>query len=168
MLLGVGAVASVVVVVLFWGRLRRLELPVAAAWVCLVVTCCLAPFIARRFVQDLRVTTRLHGYDRAAAGPVQAYLPGYLIDNARTVIPAGATFATVVSDAVPWAPARAAFPSLVMQTLFPRVSVKDPKRAEFLVTWGIPPARVVPVSRSWRVRARAGAYPAVFVGRVAR
>lgn len=168
LLLGAGALAALAVCSALRSRLARLPAPVAASVVCLVVSCALVPFVARRFVQDMRVTTRLHGYDAAAAGPVQAYLPGYLVDGAKPLIPRGATFATVVAPGIRWAPARAAFPSLAMQTLFPRISVASTARADYVVTWGVLPGRVVPVSHSWVARRRAGAYLAVYVGKVRR
>jgi hypothetical protein len=145
-----------------------MRMPTAAATVCLIATWGAVPFVVWRFVEDLRVTTTLRGYDRAAAGPVQAYLPGYLVDGARPLIPRTATFATVVEPRVPWAPARAAFPVLTMETLFPRVSVRDPRRADYVVTWGVRPGRVAPVSRVWVARRQAGPYPAVYVGKVRR
>ena len=127
-----------------------------------------APYVAWRFGEDLRVTTRMHGYDDTAAGPVQAYLPGYLVDGAVRYIPQGATFATAVGSGIPWTAARAAFPSLALNTLFPRVSVADPRRADYVVTWGIQPGRVAPVSRVWVARPKVGAYDAVYVGKVER
>jgi hypothetical protein len=166
-LLVLGLVVSAVVCMLLRRRLVNAPLPVAVAWVCVVSTCALLPFIAHRFDQDLRVTTGLHGYDRAEAGPVQAYLPGYLVDRARGLMPVDATFATAVSSAVPWEAARGAFPALAMETLFPRVSVKVPAQADYVLTWGIRPARVVKVTRTWVVRPRAGAFPAVYLARVA-
>jgi hypothetical protein len=140
----------------------------AAGLFCLVLTCAALPYVARRFAEDLRVTTKLHGYDATAAGPVQAYLPGYLVEGARDHIPLGATFATAVGQRIPWPSARAAFPALAMNTLFPRLSVGDPRRADYVVTWGVRPGRLAPVARTWVARAAAGSYPAVFVGRVAR
>jgi hypothetical protein len=153
----------------YWRRRRLPREPIAAAAaLSLFVTAAAAPYVAWRFVEDLRVTTKLDTYGATAAGPVQAYLPGYLVDGAPRRIPPHATFATVVSAAVPWQPAREAFSSLALQTLFPRVSVGDARSADYVVTWGIAPARVAPVSRTWVVRPRAGEYPAVYVGRVRR
>jgi hypothetical protein len=147
-------------------RLRAMDLVTLAATVSLIVTAGALPYVSWRFVTDLRVTTRLHGYDAEAAGPVQAYLPGYFLDSARGLIPARATYATAVGESVPWARARAAFPSLALQTLFPRRSVDDLRRADFLVSWGIPPNRIAPVSRVWVARRRAGLYPPVYVARL--
>jgi hypothetical protein len=167
LLLVLGAGAGAAVLAAFRERLLRAPPPVAAANACLVVTCALVPFLAHRIEQDLQVTTGLHGYNRAAAGPVQSYLPGYLVDNTRRLIPLDATFSTVVSRSVPWPAARGAFPALAMETLFPRVSVANPARADYVVTWGIRPSKVVPVTRSWLARAQTDAYPAVYVGKVA-
>jgi hypothetical protein len=166
-LLALGIVVSVAFAVMRRRRLARLPPPVAAAWLCVVSTCAFLPFIAHRFQQDLRVTTGLHGYDRAAAGPVQSYLPGYLVDDARGLMPVDSTFATAVSHKVPWEAARAAFGSLAMETLFPRVSVAVPARADYVLTWGIRPATLVKVSRTWLVRPGGGVYPAVYLGKVA-
>ena len=55
-----------------------------------------SPYLAWRVVQDLRVTTAMTSYDRSVAGPVQAYLQPYLLDPVRGIIPAEATYATVV------------------------------------------------------------------------
>jgi hypothetical protein len=139
----------------------------AAAAICLVVAAGATPYVLWRVGEDLRYTTRLHGYDVRAAGPVQAYLPGYLVDGAASVIPVGSTYATVVSPRVRWATARKAFPPLALTALFPRRSVAEPRDAEFVVTWGIEPRRVTRVSKAWLIRPRAGAYPAVLVGKVA-
>lgn len=166
--LALGATAAAVALGVLRPRLKAAAFPVATAEVALVLTAAALPFLAWRIVQDLRVTTGLDAYAAAAAGPIQAYLPGYLVDGAQRRIPVGATYATVVSPAVPWPAARAAFPSLAMETLFPRVSVADPRRAGYVLTWGLPPPRVVRVSRWWVVRPRAGEYAAVYVGEVRR
>jgi hypothetical protein len=167
-LLALGAVAFVVALVFLRQRIAHAPRPAGAATVALALTVAAAPYVAWRFVEDLRVTTKLDTYGATAAGPIQAYLPGYLVDGAQRRIPPGATFATAVSAAVPWQPARAAFPSLALQTLFPRASVADARSADYVVTWGIAPALVAPVSNTWVVRPRAGEYPAVYVGRVRR
>jgi len=167
-LLALGVIAFVVALVSLRRRIAAAPRPAGAAAVALALTVAAVPYVAWRFVEDLRVTTKLDTYGATAAGPVQAYLPGYLVDGAQRHIPLGATFATAVSPLLPWQPARAAFPSLAMQTLFPRVSVDDARSADYVVTWGIAPARVAPVARVWVVRARAGEYPAVYVGRVRR
>jgi hypothetical protein len=165
-LIVVGLAGAVAASVAFRFRLRAAGPVAAAAGVCLLVTVGAVPYVVWRFGEDLRVTTGMHGYDDAAAGPVQAYLPGYLVDGAVRYVPRGATFATAVGSGIPWTAARAAFPSLALETLFPRVSVADPRRADYVVTWGIRPGRVAPVSQVWVARPKVGEYDAVYVGKV--
>ena len=167
-LLGLGVVVAAFFIVLARARLRSLPPATAAAGVCLVVTVAAAPYLIWHVAEDVRHTGALSAYDAAVAGPVQAYLQPYLLDGVPRLVPRQATYATVVSGAVPYAPARAAFPALALQTLFPRRSVRDPRQADYVVSWGVRPEAVTPVRRVWRVRARSGPYPAVYVGMVAR
>lgn len=163
-----GLVAAFVALALLRHRLRGENTATAAALVALVLVGAAVPYVAYRTVEDLRVTTKLDPYSTAAAGPIQAYLPGYLVDPVRALVPPGATYATVVSSSVPYEPARAAFGSLALQTLFPRRSVAEAGRADYVVTWGVEPSRVVRVKRQWVARKAFARYPALYVGRVAR
>jgi hypothetical protein len=165
-LLAGGVVAAVLAFLMLRRRVGPMPAVVAFAAACLTLTVAAVPYVLWRFADDLRVTTKLHGYDAASAGPIQAFLPGYLVDGAQRYIPRDATFATAVGPGIPWAPARAAFPSLALTTLFPRHSVADPTRADYIVSWGVSPGRIAPVSRVWVARPRAGAYAAVYVGKV--
>jgi hypothetical protein len=165
-LIAVGFVLGVAVLVRYRGALRRHVPAGAAAIVALIAVAAAMPYVVWRIVEDLRYTTTLHGYDRAAAGPVQAYLPGYLVDGASRLIPPTATFATAVSPSVPWAPARGTFGTLAMESLFPRRSVANARDADYLVTWGVPPATVVHVERVWTLRKAFGQSPTVYVARI--
>ena len=127
----------------------------------------LAPYLAWRVVQDLRVTTAMTSYERNVAGPVQAYLQPYLLDPVRGIIPPSATYATVVGLGVPYATARKAFPSLALQTLFPRVS-KPTQDAQWLVAWGVTRASLSRFGRVVVARPASGVYPALFVARLRR
>jgi hypothetical protein len=117
------------------------DLAARAGIACLLVSVAALPYGAWRIGEDLRHTTRLHGYDRAAAGPVQTFLPGYLLDGVVKYIPRSATYATLVGNGVPWPAGRAAFPSLALQTLFPRVS-EPIERADYVVGWGVSAAEL--------------------------
>jgi hypothetical protein len=165
-LLIAGVLAGAVAFPSVWRRVSGRGLVVDAALCCLVVTTAVAPYLVWRFVQDLRYTTRLDAYDAEAAGPIQAYMPGYLVNGAGRYVPRNATYSVVVGERVPWPQARAAFPALVQQRLFPRRSVADPRAAGYVVTWGVDPAAVVDVKRVWIVRRRYGSYLAVYVGQV--
>jgi hypothetical protein len=126
-----------------------------------------APYLVWRVVQDLRTTTAMTAYDRTVAGPVQAYLQPYLLDSVTKIIPPGDTYATAVGDAVPYGVARQAFPSLALQTLFPRVSVA-PAQADWIVAWGVDPRSVAHVGGVIVARPASGVYPAVRVARVVK
>ena len=137
-----------------------------AAAVAIVVVAA-APYLVWRVVSDLRTTTAMTSYDRGVAGPVQAFLQPYLLDPVKRIIGPGDTYATVAGAGVPYEPARQAFPSLALQTLFPRISTA-PSRAEWIVAWGADPRSVARVGRVIVARAAAGAYPALLVARVRR
>ena len=68
---------------------------VAAALAVAVVA---LPWITWRFVEDMSYTTKLDGYEANNAGPIEAYLPGYLASDATSVIPRGATWATIAGN----------------------------------------------------------------------
>lgn len=132
----------------------------------LSLTLGVGPFVTWRIVEDLRVTTALDSYERRESGPIQAFLQPYLLDGVDELIPPGATYATAVSDAVPYEAARAAFPALALRELFPRRTVDDPARAGWIVAWGIDPRRLASVDRVVVARKGSGVYPAVYVARV--
>ena len=165
-LIALGLVLAVAAIVRFRGAIRSQVLSVGAALVALIVVGAATPYIVWRIVEDLRLTTTMHGYDRAAAGPVQAYLPGYLVDGASLLIPPTATYATVVSPSVPWAPARVGFAPLAMESLFPRRSVENARDADYVVAWGVRPATIAPVQRVWTLRKAFGQSPTIYVARI--
>lgn len=168
LLIALGGVVIVVGLGLARRALGRADLPAAASTLALIVAVGSAPYIVWRIVEDLRHTTQLGAYDAKFAGPVQAYLPGYLLDGAPRLIPPSATYATVVSPTVPWAPARVGFGPFAMQILFPRRAVSDPRAADFLVSWGVAPGRVTSTSRIWVLHRASPATPLVYVARVSR
>lgn len=165
-LIAFGLIAALAILVRTRGAIRRLAPSAAAAIVALIVVAGATPYVVWRIADDLRYTTTLHGYDAEAAGPVQAFLPGYLLDGASQLIPAAATYSTVVSPRVPWATARSAFGSLAMESLFPRRSVADARAADYLVAWGVRPGSVAPVRMVWTLRKAFGESPAIYVARI--
>jgi hypothetical protein len=164
LLFGTAVAAGAAVVLRRRGR-DRLHMLVAG---CLLATVAAAPFLAWRIVEDVRYTRRLDPSTYNGAGPVQAFLQPYLLDPVPALIPRGATYAAVTGDAVPYPTAREAFPSLAHETLFPRISVAAPRRADYVVAWGIDPRRVAPVRRVVVARPAAGVYPALRVAEVRR
>lgn len=159
-----------VVAVAVWRRRASFppDLVGRAGAVCLLLTLAVVPYLAWRIVEDLRVTTAMSSYDLSVAGPVQAYLQPYLLDPVRELIPPGATYATVTGAGVEQDTARTAFPALAMTTLFPRRSVADPRRADWVIAWGTPLKGVAPFEKVIVARPAQAGYPAVVVGRVRR
>jgi len=164
--LALGVLVTLLAVLALRGRWPQ-ESVERLAVVSIAIVVAIAPYVAWRVVEDLRVTTAMGSYDRSVAGPVQAYLQPYLLDPVRTIIPPGATYATVVGPGVPYDTAKRAFPSLALETLFPRVS-KAPREAQWIVAWGAAPGSVAPVGRVIVARRASGTYPALLVARVRR
>jgi hypothetical protein len=164
LVLGILAVALAVL----WKRsLLPVDLGERLAVAAVLVVAAGAPYLVWRVVSDLRTTTAMTPYDRSVAGPVQAYLQPYLLDPVREIIGPRDTYATVVGPGVTYNAARQAFPSLALQTLFPRSSTV-PSRADWIVAWGAQPSSVAKVGRVIVARAAAGPYPALLVARVRR
>ncbi len=151
---------------------RRLPAPRgvlgAAAALALIGTLGLAPFLAWRYVEDMRYTTSLDSNYRNGAGPIQAFLQPYLLDDVPSLIPPGDTFYAAVGDRVPYPTARKAFPSLAVGKLLPRRSVASPRRADWIVAWGIDPASLAPVGPVRVVRPRSGTLPPLVLAKVRR
>lgn len=166
LLFGSGCILAAVLWLL-GGRPAPRALEERALGVALAAVVLSLPYLGWRVVEDLRYTRSLDPYERAAAGPIQSYLPGYLVDGARRIVPPGATYATVVGRSVPYATARDAFGPLVLTTLFPRQSVRV-RDAQWIVAWGVSPARVARVGKVLVVHRRLGALPPVFAARVRR
>lgn len=166
-LLLLGGVGAVVVWLALGRRPPLVPSLDGAATIALAATLAAGPFLVWRIVEDVRYTKRLDPYERTSAGPIAAFLPGYLADGAARIVPRDATYATVVGDAVPDATARKAFPALVLSRLFPRrsTSVAD---ADWIVSWGIDPRRVARVNRVRLAHPAQGPLPPVRVARVRR
>jgi len=166
-LLVLGLLAAAIAAVVIWRR-TRLALIETAVLACAAVTLGAGPYLVWRIVEDVRYTSGLDDFTLEGIGPIQAYLQPYLLDRAATLLPARATYATAVGDAVPYPTARRAFPQLALTRLFPRVSVADPRQADWLLAWGVDPRSVVSVSKVLVARPAAGVYPALYVAKVRR
>jgi hypothetical protein len=163
----VGIAAVVVGVFLLRRRAAGLTTEGRVVAAVLALSLVAVPWLAWRFAEDVSTTTGYDSYQRASAGPIQAYLPGYLVDGARSRIPAGATWSAAVGPGAGNAVARKAFPALVLTTLFPRVSAPA-QTASWLVAWGVDPRRVARVSRVEVAHPRQGTLPPVLVAKARR
>jgi hypothetical protein len=167
LLFGGGVAAVAVLCVLLRGRLGRVDGVGRVVAAALLLSLTALPWIGWRFAEDVHTTTGLDSYERANMGPIQAYLPGYLVNGARARIPTGATWAAAVGPSRANPVARGAFPSLVMITLFPRSSASI-DRADWVVAWGEEPSTVARVTDVHVVHPRQGPLPPVVVGRGSR
>lgn len=158
----------IAVVAAYLGRRRLRALRGVDRFVTVIVAASLVsvPLLGWRVVKDMQYTTSLDPYERASAGPIQAFLPGYLVDGARSVIPADATWATGTGR-VPSSTAASAFAPLAIVTLFPRVSA-DPARANWILTLGERPQAVAPVTRTRLLRPAVGLLPAAWLAEATR
>src|SRR5215216_5199329 len=145
-LLALGLAAAIVFGARFLREHARTPLVLACS-VCAAATLGSAPFFVWRLVEDVRYTTSLNRSDYDGAGPIQAFLQPYLLDTVPALIPRGDTYMTAVGAGVPYDAARKAFPSLALQTLFPRISVASARDADWVVAWGVDPRSVAPVRR---------------------
>jgi hypothetical protein len=162
-LFGAGFLLVAILAVTVRARLRALSLVEALVAAALLLSAVAVPWIGWRFVEDLRTTTQLDSYERANMGPVQAYLPGYLLDRARTAIPAGAGWAVAVGPSSANPLAQRTFASLALITLFPRPS-EPIARTRWIIGWGVDPAHLRGVSTVRVVRPRQGSLPPVLLG----
>lgn len=126
----VGILVVALALYLVRSRLRRLETVERLVAASLALSLVALPWVGWRFVEDLRVTTKLDPYERENMGPIQAYMPGYLVQSVHI----RGTWTTDVGPH-PNEIARSAFPSLVLVKLFPQLSA-PPGRADWVIRWG--------------------------------
>jgi hypothetical protein len=169
-MLVLGVVLGVAAVIVSWrGPLRGWErLPAATLALALGVTVAYVPFGAWRIAEDLRFTTGLNDEEVEGAGPIQTFIPPYVLDRVAPLLPVGTTYATVTGPRVPEEVARTAFPYLALTRLFPRTAVADPRRADWVIAWGADPRSLgVPVEDVRVVWPGQAGLPAVLLARVA-
>jgi hypothetical protein len=142
--------------------------PALALTAALGVTVASVPFGLWRMVEDLRFTTRLNDEQVEGAGPIQTFIPPYILDDVRPLIPREDTYVTMTGPDVREELARTAFRYLALTALFPRVAAEDAADADWVIAWGGDPRESgVDVEDVRVVRPAEGQIPAVVVARVA-
>ena len=132
------------------------------------VTVASMPFSVWRMAEDMRFTTRLNDEQVEGAGPIQTFIPPYILDGVRPLIPRGDTYVTVTGPAVREELARTAFRYLALTALFPRTAAEDAADADWVIAWGGDPRDAgVDVEDVRVVRPAEGQIPAVVLARVA-
>jgi hypothetical protein len=135
---------------------------------CLALTFGVGPFLVWRVVEDIRYTTSLDANYRNGAGPIQAFLRPYFLDDVPALIPRSDTYYAIAGSAVPYATARKAFPLLALDKLFPRRSAATAREADYIVAWGVAPSSLAPVGPVRVASPASGSLPPLFVARVRR
>ena len=146
----------------------RLSGPPPAGLVALVLvlvvgsTTAAAPFICWRIVEDIRYTSRLTATQAEQIGADTHLLNQEVFERLKAVIPPTAAYAVVSPPTLDPRP-RSQLNSWAGYTLLPRIRVDDPRRADWIIGWGVHPRDLAPRSRVvWTLRKRAGPPPRVY------
>jgi hypothetical protein len=102
-----------------------------------------APFLAWRVVEDLRYTSRLTPAQAERRGGATIALDPRLVDRLRALIPPGETFYVTASAGLPPV-SRKKVSDWAGYELLPRIRVRDPARAQWIVAWNRDPRTVGP------------------------
>lgn len=125
-----------------------------------------APITAWAIITDIRAAHRLTEREAARLGPEAYRVDTATIDRVAALIPRDETYALVVADAVD--PDRSGvFRLWSLTALMPRVARVDPRSAQWVVAWGVPPNDLeVRLANVRRLELADGSEPPVYVGRV--
>lgn len=157
-----------------WRRLRprfsddrqgALALGVALLALCSAVA--VVPYSVWRIAEDIRHTSSISRSEAETTGASLNSLRPSVFEELRRAIPPGDSYYVGAGAGVA-SPARDAFIEWSATALLPRLPVRSPESADWIVTWGIPPDRYhVPLARV-RVLARASAgLPETYLAQVA-
>ena len=174
LLLALGAVLGLAVFAVGWRRLRphffddRLgALAVGLALVGLSSALAVVPYDAWRVAEDIGQTSSLSRSEAETTGASLNSLKPQVFQELRRAIPPGDSYYVDATTRIA-SPPRDAFLEWSATALLPRLPAPSPERADWIVTWGIPPGRYDIQLRSVRVLARASARtPRTYLARVA-
>jgi hypothetical protein len=107
----------------------------------LATTVAAGPFVLWRVVEDIRYTARLTTQQAEEIGANMNGLDERVFDRIRALVPPDATYAIEAAPDIDWR-RREALPKWAGFSLLPRIRVEDPARADWVVSWGVPPSRL--------------------------
>jgi hypothetical protein len=174
LLLAFGAVLGLAVFVACWRRLRPRfpddRLGAAALAIVLLALCsalAVVPYSGWRIAEDIGHTSSLSRSEAETTGASLNSLSPGVFEKLRRAIPLGDAYYIDVAPDI-GSPPGDAFREWSASALLPRLPVRSPERADWIVTWGIPPDSYgVPLARV-RVVARASKrLPEAYLARVA-
>lgn len=174
LLLAFGALLGVAVFVAWWRRLRPRfpddRLGAAALAVVLLAFCsalAVVPYSAWRIAEDIDHTSSLSRSEAETTGASLNSLSPGVFDELRRAIPPGDSYFVDVAPDI-GSPPSDAFPEWSASALLPRLPVRSPERADWIVTWGIPPDSYdVPLARVRVVAPASERLPEAYLARVA-
>ena len=173
--LAAGAIVGIAIGIAAWRRLfgafgegRAAQLVRGVVVVALTAGTGIAPFVAWRIVEDIRVVADVTRADAEVIGALGNEIDATVFDDFRAAIRAEETYYVDTSKTID--PTRAgAFRQWSLGALLPRVRVLDPADADWVVTWGLDPRQLgVSLARTEMVRPPAGGFPAYYLARVRR
>ena len=146
-MLALGLAAAAALVLFGRSRIARelgvpLRSPVALATLAtLATTVAAGPFVLWRVVEDIRYTSRLTAQQAEEIGANMNGLDERVFDRVRELVPPDATYAIEAAPGLDRR-IREALPKWAAFSLLPRVPVADLERADWIVSWGVPPSRL--------------------------
>lgn len=174
LLLVLGAVLGLAVFVVGWRRLRprfpedrfgALALGVLLLGVCSALA--VVPYDSWRIAEDIGHTSSLSRSEAETTGASLNSLRPEVFAELRRAIPRGDSYYVGAAADIA-SPPRDAFLEWSATALLPRHFVESPERADWIVTWGIPPNTYdVPLTRVRRLGRGSARLPETYLARVA-
>jgi hypothetical protein len=174
LLLAFGAIVGLAVFVVGWRRLRPRfpddRLSALALGVLLLGLCsalAVLPYNSWRIAEDIGHTSSLSRSEAETTGAsVNSLRPGVFAELRRAIPRGDSYYVDAAADIA--SPPRDAFLEWSATALLPRLLVQSPKRADWIVTWGIHPGRYDVALTRVRMLGRASPrLPETYLARVA-
>jgi hypothetical protein len=172
--LALGAVLGLAVFAVGWRRLRPRfsddglgALAVGVALLGLCSALAVVPYNAWRVAEDIGQTSSLSRSEAETTGASLNSLRPEVFEELRRAIPPGDSYYVDAAARIA-SPPRDAFVEWSATALLPRLPVRSPERADWIVTWGIDPGRYrVPLARVWVLTRASARTPETYLAQVA-
>jgi hypothetical protein len=123
------------------------------------------PYASWRIVQDLRYTVQIPEFVAERIGAYERTLDGAAFDRVAAIIPEDETYFTAAAPVS----GAADFDSWSRVVLVPRIPVRDPSDADWVVTLGLDPRSLgVPLAKVLAVPTTYGKAATIYVAKVVR
>lgn len=142
--LGLGVVAGILLLVFGRGPIGAELGDRALTWVvtaALAITVAGAPFTLWRVVHDIRETAPIEPVHATYVGAEAKLIDGEVVERIGADIPAGDTYYVAVAPDA-YFEIREGLSLWMGYALIPRRQIRDPRDADWIVTWGATPAQL--------------------------